>query len=600
MNVTNINLQNFQSFYGEHRVVIPTGLVLVEGKNYDNEAAVSNRAGKTSLLNSISVALYGKSPLVSRTKNFVNSNAEWASVELIFDSGDKVQRWINHPNQGNSLFYNNSKFDQEVFEKKVNLNFDSFSATVFFGTNVSDFLEKVLRKPTEAKDLLTSLLPSLKIFDIAWEIVKNKITNLGEEISAIEKDIRYHEGLLDQINKYDYDSKIVEWERDKFDRLSSIKKYIDSLNENQKETLENLQLLEESLESLRKRKSKFNETVQYYSSIVHDLKAKLTSKFLELKSFEKDNKIIEEGICPMCGQKLPYDSNLIQDRQKTGLELRSLIVKMDEELKDIKEKYDISVAKLKEFDEKESKLYKKIKLAHEIESKIKEYQRIESESNPYVKLKQESQSKKSFYEDKIKSLNLSKEEIQDNLLYYNFWYKGFGSKGIKNFVFDDIVFRLTDFASEYLYYLTNGTISIEFSPRKEKKTGGFTETISLDIYNKNDHRDFFTWSQSERKKVSLAVDLAMNRLLSTLFNSPFEFLIFDEVFDGLDSVGIEVFCSLLKKQLDRVKTIFVVSHNPFSEQYFDNVITVIKEGGVSRVLNSGLTNVSKKRLSRNV
>ena len=208
---------------------------------------------------------------------------------------------------------------------------------------------------------------------------------------------------------------------------------------------------------------------------------------------------------------------------------------------------------------------------------------LQKEVNPWVS--EQTKTQKNIVQHKIDIIKLQQETIDINnlLKYYNALYTAFGPRGVKNFVFDEIVFRLTDIAQDYLDYMTEGTIQIRFDPRKQKKTGGFTENIGLEIYNETGSGDFFTWSQGERKRIGLATSLAMNKLLREMFSSRFEFLIFDESFDGLDEIGIESFCKLLRTMLNEIKTILVVSHNPYAEDQFDHTIEIIKENGCSSI-----------------
>jgi len=59
-------------------------------------------------------------------------------------------------------------------------------------------------------------------------------------------------------------------------------------------------------------------------------------------------------------------------------------------------------------------------------------------------------------------------------------------------------------------------------------------------------------------------------------------VIFDEIFEHLDGVGIERMVNLLKEEaID--KAIFVISHQNEFQDYFDNVLIVRKKDGESRL-----------------
>ncbi|MCY3061027.1 hypothetical protein ODY41_08995, partial [Aerococcus urinae] len=62
------------------------------------------------------------------------------------------------------------------------------------------------------------------------------------------------------------------------------------------------------------------------------------------------------------------------------------------------------------------------------------------------------------------------------------------------------------------------------------------------------------------------------------------FVVYDEVFDALDSVGSENVVTLLKERLNTVGTIFVISHSEHLKPLFDKTVTVTKnKDGVSTI-----------------
>ena len=58
---------------------------------------------------------------------------------------------------------------------------------------------------------------------------------------------------------------------------------------------------------------------------------------------------------------------------------------------------------------------------------------------------------------------------------------------------------------------------------------------------------------------------------------------YDEIFDGLDEVGIQRVMLLLKERVKNVSSVFVISHNQELKELFENVVTVDKEGGLSTI-----------------
>ena len=591
MNLNKIILNDWQSFRGEHTVNIPTGLVRVTGLNRDNQGANSNRSGKTSLLNAIVGALYNKTPLVATTSKLINRRANYGSVGVYFNNNSGIIRHLKHPKHGNNVFLNEKQITQDELERFLGMGFDAFVSTIFFGTNYSDFLEKILRKPADAKELLTSLLPDLKIFDNAWEWTKKRIKECEENLQNIGLESMELQGKISSLEDINYGSKIEEWENVRITKIASVTKDIIIL-QNQLSLISSLPKLKPDLQfsTLEKEEQKINLSLQKAQSLLNKNIYQFKSLKDEKQRIGKDLESFEKGICPTCGQKLPSTHSLVESKKLRlsfiKKEIQTITININEE----QETINLHSDNLKELQSRRQELIPQInqinkynQLQSSINQKEETLKQLQKEVNPWVS--EQTKTQKNIVQHKVDIIKLQQETIDINnlLKYYNALYTAFGPRGVKNFVFDEIVFRLTDIAQDYLDYMTEGTIQIRFDPRKQKKTGGFTENIGLEIYNETGSGDFFTWSQGERKRIGLATSLAMNKLLREMFSSRFEFLIFDESFDGLDEIGIESFCKLLRTMLNEIKTILVVSHNPYAEDQFDHTIEIIKENGCSSI-----------------
>ena len=86
MNLKKITISNILSIESETVEFNSTGLTLVDGWNFDSERA--NGAGKTSLLNSISFALYDKLPRKISASEILRKDSKKGHVELEFRTID--------------------------------------------------------------------------------------------------------------------------------------------------------------------------------------------------------------------------------------------------------------------------------------------------------------------------------------------------------------------------------------------------------------------------------------------------------------------------------------------------------------------------------
>lgn len=57
--------------------------------------------------------------------------------------------------------------------------------------------------------------------------------------------------------------------------------------------------------------------------------------------------------------------------------------------------------------------------------------------------------------------------------------------------------------------------------------------------------------------------------------------LYDECFDGLDSIGCENVIKILKERQKNISSIFVITHNDNLKPLFENVVTMQKTEGNS-------------------
>ena len=79
-----IELNNFKSYRGIHKVQFPerAGLYSITGKNLLNPRLGANAVGKSTLLDAIFWALYGKTPRGLRANEVITRGQQTATVTL--------------------------------------------------------------------------------------------------------------------------------------------------------------------------------------------------------------------------------------------------------------------------------------------------------------------------------------------------------------------------------------------------------------------------------------------------------------------------------------------------------------------------------------
>ena len=231
---------------------------------------------------------------------------------------------------------------------------------------------------------------------------------------------------------------------------------------------------------------------------------------------------------------------------------------------------------------------KKSDIKHNIEllSKLDDdLHRAEKEVNPYSDMIKSIQDKIQTVRENLFKLRQDRVPLESKKECLEFWVTGYSNQGIKSFILDDITPFLNRRVNKYLSKLTSGQIEVVFSTRSTLKTGEEREKFSIDIINKNGGDTYSSNSGGEKKRIDLAINLALQDLVASRSSKKINIAMFDEVFDSLDENGIDGVISLLQELSQSKSTILVVSHNEYLKSYFTNILTVVKQNGYTSVID---------------
>lgn len=186
------------------------------------------------------------------------------------------------------------------------------------------------------------------------------------------------------------------------------------------------------------------------------------------------------------------------------------------------------------------------------------------------------------FEKSIETLKEDKKKAIKTKDLAEFWIEGFGTKGIKSFIFESALPFLTERANKYSTYLTGGTVVIDILPTTMvKSTGASKEKLFIQAKNKLGANVYDGNSDGERRRIDICVLLSLQDLISTRATKVWNTLIFDEVMDALDKTGTEHVIDLFRTFSG--KSIYIISHSAELKHHFDTSIVIKKENGVSSI-----------------
>jgi len=628
-------LMNFMSFLKATLPLKDQGLMLVEGINEDSSAADSNGAGKSVLFEALTWCLWGKTVRGMSADEIVNDLVlKDCAVQTQFTVNEqqaKVTRYRKHSQFGNalSLETNGDKFSEGIQEtqKKINsllgCDFETF-------INAKYFSQELLKRFTQATDserksIFDRILGLVRL-ETCREITRSKIHNCEQKIDDLNEDwqslLLRKANTENEITRLDIEEKqfetkkklaLKEIKEDQAEVCKSIKQAKVELEKKPKllELLKQLQKIAGTINSLEKSKAgllrKRTKLTQQTAALGERQRvskqdaAALTTKLAGLKGEE-----LEGEPCPFCKRpitkacleklKKHYEEK-ITGQEKSVEELKSrrelllgeatMFAEQDESISDkllgaykAEERKDSVEQSLKDLEQSTQRVEELKEQLLKLEERKKAKQK---ETSGYTRLRQEKEAELKEIEEKLYKIEEELKSQHESKRYFEFWETGFGNQGLKSFILDSILPTLNSKADYYSRILTGGEFVVSFKTQSKLKSGEKRERFAIEISQKGSKRSYNASSAGEKRRVDLCVLLALQGLVASFGPHDLNILFFDEIFDALDKTGSEKVTDLLIEESRGKDSVFVITHSEDLRNYFDNIITVVKKRGVSKI-----------------
>lgn len=473
----------------------------------------------------------------------------------------------------------------------------------------------------EAKDLRVQYEATRKEKESAY---KTQITELESEIADLAEESKelsiLNQNLQKKLAKQE---KLLNIHKKKAKQIVELKQELALIVQDKKAVETQIKSSNSTIKDNAKRRERLEESVKKQEN----KKSVLLNKMAEL-----DNQVGQP--CPTCGQPLTKESlepakeeykerikehedNIdefvasIQSLNDSTASLNKSIKSHKKHLSELAESESEILSVLDKFKDIEAELEKSEKLVKSTQIKLNKYQSniklidndILNKENLIAKIQNDIQANakdKNPYDITIKSLEDDKAEVEQHIEECNkellkhkdtieklmFWQQAYSNQGIKSFILDDITPFLNRRVNKYMSKLSSGRIEVVFSTRTKLKSGEEREKFSIDVYNSDGGEKYIANSGGEKKRIDLAINMALQDLVASRSSKKINIAVMDEAFDALDSSGIDGVVELLQELAKEKSTIMVVSHNEYLKSYFTNTITVVKQDGFSKVLES--------------
>ena len=633
MKFKEISIRNFLS-YGDKLQTIELdnqGLVLIAGDNEDTSSLLSNGSGKSSCLEAIIYALFGSlsSGLQGDdvVNNHINKNME---VDLSIDLGNNnvftIKRYRKHSEYKNKviLFLNgdevtkkSAKDNNDYIQTVLGITKDTFLNSIIFG--LGDKVKFTEATDAQKKQLLEDIA-NISLYKEAQVKAKEHLATCNSDLAKCNQDLNTaldRVSFLKEIDKNNQDHYKALKDRDTSIRahIQELESKLDSLP---KVTKEQVQGASERYTEENKKKSsvvfprqaqldKINKLLNSSSIKLQDIKSKLDIATKNLVEKKKQYDGLVSGSvdhCYYCGQLLNKEHrdkelNRLSTEINTGLveckELLGRKTKGEKYVGDLTKASSLLNVEYKKFLSEQDKAssalskyysdYVNLNTAYSERSKVEyEIQGLKSTLGNAIELPElhteEINNKNKEIDtlgDSFKSLVSEKERWEDAVAVYS-------NQGVISNVLDFVMPFLNTQANKYLSILSGNTISVNISTQTKTKGGSYSDKLSISVDNTIGGEDYQLNSKGEKKRIDLSIALALqDYVMSTGASMGTNFVAYDEVFDGLDSVGIQQVMSLLSGRVKDISSIFVISHDNQLKDLFENVLSVKKKNGMSEL-----------------
>lgn len=631
MKIDYIEAHNFRS-YGHFKFVLDNkGLILIKGQNGNIDERRSNGSGKSSFIYALLYALYGETPDGAKGDEIIKNDVGkdcFARVSFShFNHHYLVTRYRKNNEYKNKVIVERDSKDITLSTNKetdkeivgiLGFGFDTMlNSMIFSPEKLNTFVSATDKKRKAMLEELTNT----NIYKQAQALVKIDRDTDNESLSkGFEKQkqlvtlIESQKALQSQYeqNKANHDQQVKNIKQ-------QIQHYQAQLAQQdiakQKTDYQNNQA---KLERLKQQLAQLAPTSQAVTNQSANLEVQLNQKQYEQTNLKqqiadlmgKAKELVnsKDAVCSWCGSDLDKEHKQLElsNIKQKATELGKQYLSYNQPIQQLKAKVD--VAKAKEAEQQKALAQQQTKYQavnhnyqdllvtnNQLKNDIQAYDtlnlRLREAKDQLENLAQQSIEAPKLTLDKLSlelnDLNSKVKKLQAKQDDYKKLIQIYSDKGVKAQALSAVIPFLNQQLANILKVLTNDTMSASLSSHTKTKSGKVNNQLDLLINSAVSGSNYQDLSSGEKRRIGIALNIAFMQYLKSQIGG-LNLAVFDEVFDNLDSEGIDQVIAVLNKLKSDIPNIIIISHNNdlnFNDQ-IDSKILIKKIDNTSKMVNN--------------
>jgi len=581
--IKDLTVKNFMSVGNQTQAVDfnREQLTLVLGENLDqggDDNGSRNGTGKTTIINALSYALYGKALTNIRANNLINkTNSKGMLVTLHFEKNGvdyRVERgrspnvlkfFVNDQEQEMiDESQGDSRKTQESINDLLDMTHDMFKHIVALNTYTEPFLSM---KQNDQRAIIEQLLGITILSEKAdalkeqTRITKEAITTETLKIEAIQTANSKIESTIESLQGTQR-----AWLAKQKTDIDKLVKAIDEL--------EHLNI-DSELDAHEKLQNwnEHNNAIVGLKKELSTLEPALQRADKSVEKAQKDIADLEDAVCYTCGQELHADKKA-EIAERKNKELDDSLAYQTEITAKITE-VALALEKIGEINGKPTTFYENAKEAYEHRQNVDSLKQS-------LKAKQEEADP---YQAQIDELNhTAMQEINWTPVNDLTTFKEHQEFLMKLLTNKDSFIR-KKIIDQNLAYLNN-RLTYYLDKLGLPHSVVFQNDLAVEITQLGQDLDFDNLSRGERNRLILGMSFAFRDVWESLYQK-INLLFIDELIDsGMDTAGVENSLGVLKKMgREGDKNVYLISHKDELIGRVNYVMRVVKENGFTSYEN---------------